>query len=124
MTMTFTERDQKVFNALCNVVIYNYCDLLRKAGTSIRFLIKQGIMTNAQDAEAAYESYEAMVIDYALDKLPKKFKPTYGWYGERVITNRGYGTRSGGYFRGDSDGHIMWFDRYEALIEYTLGVLK
>lgn len=114
------------FNALCDVVIYHFCDCMRKSGKSAKLLVKQGVMEDADDGEAAYTAYDEAVTEYMLDHLPDGFHRTYDYWGAPCITNASYTPKSdtdnpdGRVFAaGDTGGRIMFFDNFAALEEYT-----
>jgi len=122
--------DQTRFNALCDVVIYHFCDLMHKAGDenskSAKLLVEQNVMEDTENGEAAYTEYEELLVEHALAELPDGFSKTYDYWGAPCISNKqGWnapkhdnpeGDRV--FFAGDST-RIMFFQNHEALVEYT-----
>ena len=125
---------EKLFNALCKVVIYNFCDLCQNKGLNeaIQLLIEQGVMRNNDDIESAYTRYDEFVVEHALVELPEGYSRRHDYWGAPCITNvTGWNAPKGdhpekeqrSFFAGDST-RIMFFADFAALQEYTEDVLK
>ena len=118
--------DGKLFDALCDLCIYHYCDLrrpktvgARKFAQSVRLLKQHGIIEDREDAGSVWERYDGMVEEYALDQLPGHIA-RYDYWGAKIITNdTGWNSPKTGLFAGDSAGHYMFFDSFEAMEQYA-----
>ena len=117
--------DTQLFNALCDLVIYHFADVLRpektgsrKFAASVKLLVDRGIITGQDDTGSAQERYEEMVCEYALERLPDSFHRAYDYWGAACISDKDKGIKDGLY-AGDSHGQIMFFDDFDALEEYT-----
>tara|TARA_Y100000034_G_C6706173_1_gene311701 strand:+ start:143 stop:517 length:375 start_codon:yes stop_codon:yes gene_type:complete len=116
--------DEQLFNALCDVVIYHFCDCMRTAGDenskSAKLLVARGIIAETDDASAAYDAYQAMVVEYALDNLPDGYELSADYWGAKCIKRPDQPTKDSSLpFAGSECGNIMWFDNYAALVAYT-----
>jgi len=118
-------KPEDLFNALCDVVIYHYCDVCRKAGSedseSAKMLVQTGYMDDTDDAAKAYQKYEHMVLEYALDHLPNGFRKRYDYWGAVCVTDYDgeNAPKTDTLYAGDSIGKIMLFDNFAALEAYT-----
>lgn len=122
-----TEDEKKLFDDLCPVVIYHYCDVLykKKAEKALPRLLEKNIMDSMEDGDKAYEQYEKMVLAYVEDALPSRFKMRYDYWGAKVITDDTQrNAPKTGYFAGDNCGRIMFFDGYSAMAEYTKDIVN
>lgn len=119
----------KLFDHLCNIVLYHYADVCYKdkAISSNEILIAEGTLRENEDDdegmdhENAYELYERMVIEFANEALPANYELTYDYWGAKCFSTKGHGTRTG-YFDGSGCGRIMWFTCWQAMIEYAADI--
>lgn len=124
------ENDKALFNALCDLVIYHYGDLLRpkqvgqtKFRKSVKLLKDAGIIQNRNDEGTIKEHYDSMLEEYALANLPDEFTPQYDYWGAKCIDNhKGWNATKNGKFAGDSSGYYMFFHDFESLEQYTLNL--
>jgi hypothetical protein len=118
-------KPEDLFNALCDVVIYHYCDVCRKAGSedseSAKMLVQTGYMDDTDDAAKAYQKYEDMVLEYALDHLPNGFRKRHDYWGAVCVTDYDgeNAPKTDTLYAGDAIGKIMLFDNFAALEAYT-----
>lgn len=134
MSETISGVQVRLFDALCDLVIYHHCDLRRpeKVGEesfslSVELLVSKGIIESQEDPGDVWGAYDGMVEDFALSALPDDFHPGHDFYGAKVITNATNGVSLGGpsevFFAGDDSGHYMYFDYFESMLDYTNGVI-
>jgi len=112
----------KTFDDLATVVIYHFADVCyeKPAKRAAQRLRRQGVINGITDAEAAYERYEAAVIEYAEEHLPSEYTLQYDYWGAKCYSNeKGWNSPKTGLFSGDSGGRIMFFDSHAALEQYT-----
>jgi hypothetical protein len=121
------EQEQALFNALCDLQIYHYCDCLRpekvgqeKFDASVALLVERGIIEDQDDAGTVWERYDAMVEEFALDVMPSGFASRHDYWGAKIISDdTGWNAPKEGLFTGDDSGHFMYFEDYAALVEYA-----
>lgn len=117
--------NEQHFTDLARVSIYHFCDVEyeREAKLALSRLHGAGVISSLvlEDVgEEAYAKYEAMVVEYALDHLPKGYELRRDYWGAKIISNdHGWSSPKTGLYAGDSMGRIMWFDSFAALKEYT-----
>lgn len=113
------------FTDYAHVSIYNFCDVMykAKARAAAKRLFKAGLASSPNPTtigEECYAKYEAMVVEYATEHLPKEYELRHDYYGAKCISNdHGWRAPKTGLYDGDSMGRIMWFDSHDALEQYT-----
>lgn len=124
--------DKQLFNDLCHVVIYHFCDVCHKAGSersrAAKRLVERGIMSDTGDGEGAYAKYEEMVVEYGLDALnadlPENYHRGHDYWGAVCLMLPDDSTKDTSLpFAGDSCGRIMLFANFDALGQYTKEVV-
>lgn len=116
--------DVELFNDLATLSIFHYVDVAtkKKAKEAAKRLFKKNKIVSevGNDAENAYSQYEALVIEYAEDNLPKDYKLCNDYYGAKCFSNApGWNAPKTGLFSGDSHDRIMFFENFEAMEQYT-----
>jgi hypothetical protein len=114
--------DTKQFDDLAAVSIYHYCDcaIEKRAKAAAKRLAKAGVIKGLDDAATAYEKYEEMVVDYALDHLPEGYEVRHDYWGAKMISNdHGWRDPKSGLYAGDAMLRMMFFHNFKALEEYT-----
>lgn len=122
--MRITDEKRQQFDALCDLYIYHFCDVCRpkqvgqkKFRSSVRLLVRSGLIGSQDDVRRIGRTYERMLVEYVQSVLPRVFIPMYDAYGARCFGMRG--GRPLRYYAGDSSGCFMCFDSFEALEDYT-----
>jgi hypothetical protein len=84
-------------------------------------LVQTGYMDDTDDAAKAYQKYEHMVLEYALDHLPNGFRKRHDYWGAVCVTDYDgeNAPKTDTLYAGDSIGKIMLFDNFAALEAYT-----
>lgn len=118
------KKQQRIFNALAQVVIYHYADVCykEKAQKAARYLKRHKLINsidNIDDAEEAYTQYDEMLTEYVKDKLPEEYKVQADYWGAKCFSNKNHNIKDGWYAGSSSAYRFMFFNSFEALEEYT-----
>jgi|AntRauTorcE11897_2_1112592.scaffolds.fasta_scaffold03089_9 hypothetical protein len=116
----------KRFNALCDLMIYHFCDLRRpittgksKFARSVKLLKDEGIIENRNDIGTIADEYNQALEEYVEEHIPE-FTPQYDYWGAKCLDDhKAWNATKNGKFAGDAGGFYMLFDDFNALEEYT-----
>ena len=128
--MNAVAMQDKLFDALCVVVIHHFADMnyWRKRGESDKqklakarkILRKHDII----DEHEALAEYDAWVEACGVGALPDRYEPVRDYWGARCFSCLKHETPRVGWYGGDEVGRWAWFDGSEAIEEYTKHVLE
>lgn len=122
--------DTKLFNALCDLMIYHYADLcrpkkhLRKFSNSVALLKRYGIIKHREDTGTLREQYDKLLEEYVTETLPAAYRPDHDYWGAKCIRLFGQSGKLPTMYAGDTCGFYMFFDNFAALEEYTTRMLE
>lgn len=109
------------FNHLAAIAIYHYCDVLYKEqAKKAAKALNLGHFDDQETGQKAYKEYEKLVTEYAEEHLPKEYTLQFDFWGAKCYSNhKGQHATKSGFYSGDSQGRIMFFDNFDALKQYT-----
>lgn len=116
--------NEQNFTDLAVISIYNYCDVLYEARAKAAFKRLYAAKVLGGDFDEAgndaYELYEAMVVEYAKERLPDNYTLQHDKWGAKCMSDhKGWNAPQFGLYCGSEMGRIMWFDSIAAMKEYT-----
>lgn len=126
MTETKHLIDARLFDALCDLMIYHYVDLRRpkkhprKFSHSVALLKRHGIIKHRDDTGTLREQYDKLLEGYVTEILPAAYRPDHDHWGAKCIRLYGQSGKTSSFYTGDVCGFYMFFDNFAALEEYTI----
>ena len=120
---------QRTFDALCQVAIYNFCDMCYREGApsgwASKYLVRHRVIQNSKDIQTARDKYIEAVEEYALERFPADYFAGRDYWGARCIMRPGDSSQDKSLpFHGDQHGEYMFFANWASMVDYADRKLK